>query len=228
MAGPGSPFPKGEFSHATPFAPKNRSLPAVCTLAATSRLSAADLDDRQALLGRQKIRLELAEAMADGHLKRSDQYRILLDAKDVLRPEDLPGLERTLDRLASGEEAVPTPAKKPAAEKQPAEIGPITGGEVIAQPAPIPLDKQERAVGKPSPFVEDGDAAGPNVQPEPFYDVQPGDPNQPPPEEEDDFGPGLFDGRLACLQQQLFGTRPIYLDLFSGVDGFKGPMDYRE
>jgi hypothetical protein len=58
-------------------------------------------DSRAAVIGRQKIRAELAEAMQEGHLTRRDQYRILLHAKEVLPPEDLAGLERTLDRLAS-------------------------------------------------------------------------------------------------------------------------------
>ena len=76
------------------------------------RSQAAELSDRAAEVGRQKIRTELAEALSDGHISRKDQYRILLDAKEVLRPEDLPGLERTLDRLASANESAPAASKK--------------------------------------------------------------------------------------------------------------------
>ena len=66
-----------------------------------ANLTAADLEARKALMGRQKIRAELAAALQDGKLSRMDQYKILLHAKEVLTPEDLRGLERTLDRLAN-------------------------------------------------------------------------------------------------------------------------------
>ena len=67
--------------------------------------AAADHEARAAILGRQKMRAELAAAMAKGYLTRMDQFHLLLHAKEVLSAEDLQGFERTLDRIATRQAA---------------------------------------------------------------------------------------------------------------------------
>ncbi len=69
------------------------------TLASAS--SAQEIDGRKLVAARQKIRAELVEALSDGNLTRMKQYQILLHAKECLPPEDVQGLQRTLDRLAA-------------------------------------------------------------------------------------------------------------------------------
>jgi len=61
---------------------------------------AAEIDDRAEMIGRQKVRAELTQALAKGHLSHRDQQQILADARKLLRAEDIPAVERTLDRLA--------------------------------------------------------------------------------------------------------------------------------
>ncbi len=70
-------------------------------LGGTMVARAADRDVRSQIMGRQKIREELSAALAKGYLTRMDQYHILLDAKEVLSPDDLHGLEQTLNRIAT-------------------------------------------------------------------------------------------------------------------------------
>jgi len=61
--------------------------------------------ERLAIVNRQKVRADLAAALADGKLTRKEQYSILLEAKDLLAPGDLRGLQRTMDHAAAQREA---------------------------------------------------------------------------------------------------------------------------
>ena len=182
----------------------------------TTQARAAGSDDRATIIGRQKIRQELSDAMTNGHLSRRDQYRILLDAKEVLNPEDLVGLERTLDRLASAEEPVASP-KKLATEGAPMTgAGALAASESLDSAPKILAEEKESPPGGTIPRIE------------PFNDEMPGDACQPPSDEDEDcpYRMGFFSRRRCNCQDCVPCARPINLELFSTVDAFKGPLDF--
>jgi hypothetical protein len=183
-------------------------------LTAVAKTSGADYDARTILAGRQKIRTELATATEDGHLTRIDQYRILLHAREVLPPEDLPGLERTLDRLASAQEPSGLRSKR-------FFVGQIPTGAEVVPP------------GKPSasPDIKYQEPDGKVVPQSPFIEEQPGDVSEPCPDDEGPCGCPLRSGRFGGLRLQgdtPDGCRLLNLDFASSVEGFKGPMDLED
>ena len=82
-------------------------------------------------MGRQKIREELSAALAKGYLTRMDQYRILLHAKDVLTPDDLHGLEQTLNRIATRASSRPSGRPRWYRAKHQFEQTPTTAPETV-------------------------------------------------------------------------------------------------
>jgi hypothetical protein len=172
-------------------------------------MRAADYDARSVLAARQRIRTELAKALAEGRLTPLDQYRILLEAREVLPPEDLLGLERTMNRLAAAQEPGDS------AHVRLAATGAV-GQEVVAPgtPSPLPGTKFEAPDGtvvSESPFVEEqyGEAAGMSLDDQIARQCQCH--CQPAP--------------MPCHDEMVEKDRYLNLDVRTGIDGFKGPMD---
>jgi hypothetical protein len=189
---------------------------AAVVLGGPANTKAADRDDRAVLAARQRIRTELATAVADGHLSRLDQYRILLDAREVLPPEDLPGLERTLNRLASAQQpSGPGGQRLLIADK-------ATGEETVAPGTLTPLT--------PSPAAKSPAPDGTMVSESPFVEEQSGDVS----EMSMDSGmveQGRHRGRLDLLSLRDDKTdedRSLNLEISTGVEAFKGPLDFAD
>ncbi len=160
----------------------------------------ADISDREEILGRQQIRAELATAIAGGHLSPSAQYQVMMDARAVLRPEDLPGVQRTLERLASGEAPAGRQPRRLDAEVT-AEVPPPAG------PGAEPAQTSQTSPEVIAPGVIAGNEA-PAEACQPYCDGPyccPGDGWQPRPRWP----------RLSAMCVEASTT----------IDGFKGAMD---
>ena len=86
-------------------------LAGIVLLGSLNSLGLAQGDSRAVVAARQRIRGDLAAAMADGSLSRMEQYNVLLQAKESLPASDVAGLQKTLDRLGGLQEAGETRAK---------------------------------------------------------------------------------------------------------------------
>ncbi|MGA2253235.1 MAG: DUF6666 family protein [Thermoguttaceae bacterium] len=179
--------------------------------------TAADSDARAAITGRQKIRDELSAALAKGYLTRMDQYHILLHAKEVLTPDDLHGLEQTLNRIAtqqataratttvvpstvpvqqntvagSSEDVTPSKYEEPQAEGVPAIGQPKPTKAKVLHDSPF-VEEVPSGIGKPAIHVDGDDPEGCESDPDEIH---------------------------------LVDRHWIDIDLFSSVDAFKGPLD---
>ena len=184
---------------------------AAVVLAGPAETKAADYDGRAVLAARQKIRTELATAVAEGHLSRLDQYHILLEAREILPPEDLPGLESTLNRLASAQQpSGPAHQRLLIADR-------AAGEETVAPGTPIPM-----------PATKSQPPDGTVVSESPFVEEQPGDACQMP-MEEGMVEQGRHRGRLDLLSlrdEKTDEERSLYLEFSTAVDAFKGPLDF--
>ena len=179
------------------------ALLAVIAQAGPTRAQEAGYSDRDILAGRQKIRAELDTAKDNtGHISRIDQYNILLDAQKVLRPEDLEGLKRTLNRMASASEPIKVAQKVTFPDAAvPEPVGMPPGNPVVE-----PLGKP----GAASPFTEES----------------PEDISEPVVDDEMPYGHRRWLGRGMTMQDD--GSdwgRKLNFDFASTVEGFKGPTD---
>ena len=172
--------------------------------------AAADRDTRAEVLGRQKIREELSAALAKGYLTRMDQYHILLHAKEVLAADDLQGLEQTLNRIAT-QQAAARAAETAARSDVPVQPGADDGGKETVTPSKY--EEPDEATGGPTPRKAKAPGESPFVEEVPSSIGKPAiqlDNNDP-------------EGCVA--DDNLLGFRWVNIDLFSSVDGFKGPID---
>jgi hypothetical protein len=186
---------------------------AAVVLGGPAKTKAADYDGRAVLAARQKIRTELATAVADGHLSRLDQYRILLEAREVLPPEDLPGLERTLNRLASAQQpSGPAHQRLLIADR-------AAGEETVAPGTPTPM-----------PATKSQPPDGTMVSESPFVEEQPGDVSEMP-MEEGMVEQGRHRGRLGLLSlrdEKTDEERSLNFEFTTAVEAFKGPLDFAD
>jgi hypothetical protein len=166
----------------------------------------ADRDPRAAVLGRQKIREELATALAKGYLTRMDEYHLLVHAKEVLSTEDLRGFERTLDRLAT-EQAVKNGAAT-------ARHGTRVQARDDDSPEVIAASRTEDVTPRVRTSSAEMSADGPTIEEIPAGG---GRPFTRLPMDEADCG---CDDDGCRLKRNW-----LSVDLFTGVDAFKGPMD---
>jgi len=183
--------------------------------------TAADKDARAAVMGRQKIREELSAALAKGYLTRMDQYRILLHAKEVLTPDDLHGLEQSLNRMASQQAAAHTaPTVTPTVTPSAARVQQKTDGGESENVTPSKYEEPQAeeipVVGQPQPKTAKASRDSATVE-----EVPPGigkpaihlDSEEP---EGCDYDPDEF---------RLVDRHWIDIDLSSSIEGFKGPLD---
>jgi hypothetical protein len=183
---------------------------AVLAVQGAPATSAAELSARAQLLGRHKIREELAAALVNGHLSRRDQYRILLDAKGVLSPEDLAGLERTLERLAADDSS----RSHPVAKKRSFEGATVAFEAAPDGKAPAASDLKYQDAADRGPQRASPTEAVPAGPASPCADGAGGEcPTEV-------FGDGGMARERSCCEDT------FDYDLFSTVDAFKGPMDF--
>jgi len=186
-------------------------------IGATTTVTAADRDARSAVMGRQKIREELSAALAKGYLTRMDQYRILLHAKEVLAPDDLRGLEQTLNRLATqqatvraaakatpsaapveehpggdkSEKVTPSKYEEPQAEEIPI-IGPPKMNRTTVPMDGATVEEIPRGTAKPAIHVDGDDPEGSECDPDEF---------------------------------RIIDRHWIDIELSTAIEAFKGPLD---
>jgi hypothetical protein len=96
-------------------------LSTVLTASSVGNSAGAQLTARSAVDGRQRVRAVLAVAMADGTLSEMEEAAIYRLGQRLLTPEELPGLRRTLSRLAGRPSTSPPSAPQQSADQQPAE-----------------------------------------------------------------------------------------------------------
>jgi hypothetical protein len=193
----------------------------------------AQLTTRSAVNGRQQVRAVLAAAMADGSLSRMEDDSIYRLGERLLTPEELPGLRRTLDRLA-GRQSAPLPSTP----KESAEGRPTVrqGSTRTARTGVIASAEEERAenASYDEPAAED-------LQPTPEGDRPAAQEQGESPFREEDLleSPELIDGGTLVFQQGYYSAFPGLfagwqslsadawrnLSLYSTVDAFKGPLD---
>jgi hypothetical protein len=155
--------------------------------------SAIELSARDAVAGREKVREELAAALAKGSLTRMDQYKILLHAKEVLTPDDLHALEQSLDRIAANQAAAraariashgdpqdrrlvddgPTGIVTPSnyQETKPGELPTIdpTPKKVMPVGEGENMEVVPSSIGKPSMHIDADDAEACGCEPDGFF-----------------------------------------------------------
>lgn len=202
--------------------------------------------ERQAIVNRQRVRAMLAAALADGVLSRKEQYAILLEARDLLSPPELRGLQRTLDEAAAKRE---TPEKVadlrsaatedvsatltgfivPASQEEAAESDKTTGDGPPRPEDPEP-SAEEPAKGRDvvhshesgSPFKTEGS------EPEPI------DPGYLVKELTKDVAPEteIVEGDIEFETATIFADPDEWfyngwrrLKFYSTIDAFKGPVD---
>jgi hypothetical protein len=181
--------------------------------AATDVAGAQDIDGHQLIVARETIKLELAAALAHGELTRMDQYRILIHAKEILPPEDVQGLERTMDRLASKGGSAPAAGAVGQTDGERAKLASFSTAAgslpVPAEPAVAPKPGEPLSP-MPSPFQ--AEAAGQSGDGDAVFD---------------DCQAGLLDGGSSWKDnlQSVWHQTWSNLSLFTGVDAFKGPID---
>jgi len=183
----------------------------------TTAATAADRDARAAVMGRQKIREELSAALAKGYLTRMDQYRIVLHAKEVLTADDLRGLEQTLNRIATQQAvaraaAKATPNVAPAQQNTDHERSENVMASKYEEPEAeeIPVSGQPKANGsKPLTDSATTEEIPPGTS-QPASHFTSDDP------EDCECDPEEF---------HFVNRNWIDVELSTGIEGFKGPLD---
>jgi len=195
------------------------ALLAALAFGGVSTTKAADPDVRAAIMGRQKMRAELAAALSEGNLTPSEQYRLLLKAKQVLSPADFEGFQRTLDRMASSSIGIAPARERPAAKVR-GSLRSLLTKEEDDETKGVSFESEEEIIPAPkpapaapgTPFLEEegGEVARAGVV---------GDPCCGPADAACSDG-SLFDeiGRMGR------GGR-LDISIFTAMDAFKGPLD---
>ncbi len=225
------------------------ALLAVVAVSSADSSAWAQLTGRSAANGRQRVRAALAKAIADGTLSRAEEDSIYRRAKGLLTPEELPGLRRTLGRLA-GRQTAPLPSTRPEpAAKQPAHR---QGPEETIRTGPSVPDGEEPDGEEAEGLAESASYEEPAAEDDP-----PGDEDDQPADEDDLENPfeeeGLLesaeltdDATMVCedgcceepyqynilsnfqwpsMFQSLKADGLRNVSFYSTVDAFKGPLD---
>lgn len=69
-------------------------------IAGTQTATAGEPSRLGAFAARQGLCDQISYAMADGQIDRAERYAILLDAKDILKPDEYDSFKRTLNRIS--------------------------------------------------------------------------------------------------------------------------------
>jgi hypothetical protein len=186
---------------------------AATALGGISSASVADHDARSAIEGRQKVREELTAALAKGHLTRMDQYRLLVLAKEVLSTEDLRGFEQTLDRIA---------ARQAAAHGATAAVrsGTAARAEDDDTPRVVAASGNEELADASGPSVGSRFSATPVASDLSAEEIPAGIGRPSTQVQLDDVDAYGCDGDAIRPKRQW-----LALDMFTGIEAFKGPLD---
>ncbi|MGO9110555.1 MAG: DUF6666 family protein [Thermoguttaceae bacterium] len=178
--------------------------------------TAADREARTAVLGRQKIREELSAALAKGYLTRMDQYHLLLHAKEVLSEDDLRGLEKTLNRIAT-QQAIARGTTAMLQSAVPVAPSSRDGEPEIVTPSAYeePKAGEAPAIGEPQPTRANA------LNETPFVEEVPASIGKPAIHLDGEDPEACECDQEPCRSR----FRWINVELFSAVDGFKGPLD---
>lgn len=209
------------------------ALLATLAVAILADLAAAARTGRSLVAARQKVRAKLAAATADGKLSRMEQYALLLQAKDLLPPDELRGLQYTLDRLATPRKA-PLPAGSPEAnvrrstDRDPGERNDEDGAARSASGGQgddarsTSYDQPTSAELEGSPFEEEDDGGDLEPIPDQAYGDLLGDEG---PLTAEGLGEMIYGGNVldGFYMAGRFNRNDIRLS--ATVDAFKGPLD---
>ncbi len=184
----------------------------VTGISGISLAATADTNARAAVAGRQKIRQELSAALAKGYLTRMDQYRLMAHAKEVLSTDDLQGFERTLDRLATQQSAGRAASTVQSGTLSvPAEEDSLP--RVIAASRIEEVGEQTSASSGAGGVVEEVAPVGPTISHVPSGVRGP------------TMGVPCDDPEICGCDECRPRRQWFALDVFTGVEGFKGPED---
>ncbi len=182
--------------------------------------AAADREARSAVLGRQKIREELSAALEKGYLTRMDQYHILLHAKEVLSADDLHGLERTLDRIATGQAASRAVTTVTRSETPARSETRVPEGAKDSEPEMVTPSKYEEPKGGEMPVISEPSKKAKSLSDSPSAEEIPAGIGHPTMHLDSDDPEAC-----GCDLDECEQPRWVNLDFLSSVDGFKGPLD---
>jgi len=216
------------------------ALLAVVTTTIAGNSARAQLTTRAAVDGRQRVRTALAAAMADGTLSSAEEDSISRLGKGLLTPQELPGLERTLSRLAGRQQAPPPSTARKSVESRPTQR---PGSDPTTQ-TKLPLSDQrdhaeaasfqERVAADDKPAAGDEKPAAKERQAAADADME-----SPFQEESTLEGAELMDDDTLVFEGVYYNAFPAMLaglqsladdgwsnlSLYTTVDAFKGPLD---
>ena len=222
---------------------------AAIVIGGTNSVAAADREAQAQIMGRQKIRTELAAALEKGYLTRMDQYHLLLDAKEVLTADDLHGFEQTLNRIATQQAKSRAAAQQGTRRLPDVKVVRNKAADDLQAPNPEnpgtvrPSNYEERPVAPDMPVIADpapknrhAPSNGTAMEEVPAGIGKPAIhldntvPEGPEPSTEGcgcapnggDCDPESCDCCPGCCR---YWHRWLDLDFFSSVDAFKGPVD---
>jgi hypothetical protein len=208
------------------------ALLAVVTTSIADNSAWAQLTARSAVDGRQRVRTALAVALADGTLSRAEEDSVYCLGERLLTPQELPGLQRTLSRLAGRQEASPPAPPPESVQDQPTE-----------RPSPDPTTQSGLILPEKRDLTESASYQ------EPAADKKPAAENHQPAADVDQESPfqeggtleagELLDDERLVFEGEYYNAFPGMfvglqslaadgwrnLSLYTTVEAFKGPLD---
>ena len=122
----------------------------------------AQVTRRSLVHGRQRVRAALAAALADGRLSKMEADSIYRRAEKLLTPRELPGLQRTLSRLAARQKVSRPSTPRESVEDQPTERQGSQRTTQIGLTVPEKEDLAENASYEEPAAADDPPAAAPS------------------------------------------------------------------
>lgn len=196
----------------------------------------AQVTRRSLVHGRQRVRAALAEALADGRLSKMEADSIYRRAEKLLTPRELPGLQRTLSRLAARQRVSRPSTPREFVEDQPTER---QGSQRATQTGLTVPEKEDLAenASYEEPAAADDQPSAEGDQPGAEDDQPVAEEDLESPFREESFPEGaeLMDDPTVVFEDcsySLFSRFPSLdvdgwrnLSLYTTVDAFKGPLD---
>ena len=189
----------------------------------------AQVTRRSLVQGRQRVRAALAEALADGTLSKMEVASISRRAERLLTPQDLPGLQRTLSRLAARKKVSLPSTPRESVEDQPTER---QGSERATRTGLTVTEKEDLAenASYEEPAAEGDQPSAAGDQPVAEEDLE-----SPFWEESLPESAELMDDPTVVFEDCWYGLSTGFssldvdgwrnLSLYTTVDAFKGPLD---
>jgi hypothetical protein len=220
---------------------------AVAVLGTASVASSDDRDPRAAVVGRQKIRAELAAALVDGHISRADHARLLQDAQRLLGPGDYRAFASALDRMDVGPAVRTSPiiadsgdnnssSNRTATGRRPGVQARMVDAEIEKRepvPTPAPRHADDVTPAKESPFVEEVPPGAVISHPRLEVEDEGEEIQSPHMNDGNECNDGVESNDGVQCDDDCCGTRFgchdfLNIDVDSGVVAFKGPVDFND